>query len=227
MVVPAIQQLSGGSGEMPIKFFADYLDTGMGLGEVFAQNTDAPLPVGFNGKQSGGVATPNLTVSGLSRKFGTVSGTDPTKISRGQFDPSDIFQDLDNAKLFGDISLADLLKAVDDLDPSLAPILTTHRLPNQITTTLSFTPKVPKTYSALGGFIELTFNGDQTQALILNATIVMPLAGGDAPGHDPRRTEPASRSRWRRDRHHHQPDRVRRVAGQKLVVSVVYAAERR
>ena len=179
VVVPAIQQLSGGSGEMPIKFFADYLDTGLGLGEVFAQNTDAPLPVGFNGKQSGGVATPSLTVSGLSRKFGTVSGTDPTKISQGQFDPSDIFQDLDNAKLFGYISLADLLKAVDDLDPSLAPILTTHRLPNQITTTLSFTPKVPKTYSALGGFISLTFNGDQTLALVLNATIVMPLAAGD------------------------------------------------
>jgi hypothetical protein len=179
VVVPAIQQLSGGSGEMPIKFFADYLNTGMGLGEVFAQNTDAPLPVGFNGKQSGGVATPSLTVSGLSRKFGTVSGSDPTKISQGQFDPSDIFQDLDNAKLFGYISLADLLKAVDDLDPSLAPILTTQRLPNQITTTLSFKPKVPKTFSALGGFISLTFNGDQTQALVLNATIVMPLTGGD------------------------------------------------
>jgi hypothetical protein len=180
VVVPAIQQLSGGSGEMGIKFFADYLNTGMGLGEVFAENTDAPLPVGFNGKQSGGVATPSLTVSGLSRKFGTVSGSDPTKISQGQFDPADIFQDLENAKLFGYISLADLLKAVDDLlDPSLAPILTTQRLPNQITTTLSFAPKVPKTYSALGGFISLTFNGDPTLALVLNATIAMPLTGGD------------------------------------------------
>ena len=180
VVVPAIQQLSGGSGEMPINFFADYLDTGMGLGEVFAQKTGDPLSVGFNGKQSGGIATPSLTVSGLSRKFGAVSGLDPTKISQGQFDPEDIFRDLDGAKLFGYISLADLLKAVDDLlDPSLAPILTTQRLPNQIATTLSFAPKVPKTYSALGGFISLTFNGDQTQALVLNATIVMPLTGGD------------------------------------------------
>ena len=179
VVVPAIQQLSGGSGDMPIQFFADYLDNGMGPGEVFAQKTGTPLPVGFNGKQSGGVATPNLTVSGLSRKFGTVSGSDPTKISQGQFDPTDIFQDLDHAKLFGVISLADLLGAVEDLlDPNQSPVLTTNRLPNQIATTLSFTPKVPQTYSALGGFISLAFK-DQNHALVLNATIVMPITGGD------------------------------------------------
>ncbi len=179
VVVPAIQQLTGGSGEMPIQFFSDYVTNGMGPGEVFAQKTGAPLTVGFNGKQSGGVATPNLTVSGLSRKFGTVSGSDPTKISQGQFDPTDIFKDL-NAKLFGVISLADLLdKVAGLLDPNQAPILTTNRLPNQISTTLAFTPLVANTYSALGGFITLTFNGDLSHALALNATIVMPLTGGD------------------------------------------------
>jgi hypothetical protein len=179
VVVPAIQQLSGGSGEMPIQFFPDYLTNGMGPGEVFAQKTGTPLTVGFNGKQSGGVATPNLTVCGLSRKFGTVSGSNPTNVNNGTFNPSDIFQDL-NAKLFGVVSLADLLdKVAGLLDPNQAPIFTTDRLPQEIKTNLSFTPLVAKTYSALGGFITLTFNGDLSHALALNATIVMPLTGGD------------------------------------------------
>ncbi|MGA9678076.1 MAG: hypothetical protein WBR28_23455, partial [Mycobacterium sp.] len=192
VIVPAIQQVSGGSGEMPIQFFADYLNNGMGKGEVFAQKTGTPQSVGFNGKQSGGVATPNLTVSGLSRKFGTVSSgaagspVDPTKlanINNGTFDPSDIFKDLD-AKLFGVVSLADLLDDVAGLtNPNQLPGLTTYRLPDQIKTTLSFTPLVKKTYSAPppipSNFITLAFNGDLSKALALNATIVMPLTGGD------------------------------------------------
>jgi hypothetical protein len=184
-VVPAIQQVSGGSGEMPIEFFADYVNNGMGKGEVFAQNKTGttPLSVGFNGKQSGGVATPNLTVSGLSRKFGTVSGSNPTNVNNGTFNPADIFQDF-NAKLFGVVSLADLLdKVAGLLDPSQAPILTTNHLPDQIKTTLSFTPLVAKTYNAPApvpsGFIQLVFNGDLSHALILNATIVTALTGGD------------------------------------------------
>jgi hypothetical protein len=178
VVVPAIQQISGGSGEMPIQFFPDYIASGMGPGEVFAQKTGTPQSVGFNGKQSGGVATPNLTVSGLSRKFGTVSGSTPNNVAQGKFDPADIFQDI-NAKLFGVVNIADLLdKVAGLLDPNTAPILTTHRLPDQIKTTLSFAPLVSQNYSAFGGFIQLTFNGDLHKSLLLNATIVMPLNGG-------------------------------------------------
>src|SRR5262249_43996394 len=77
VVVPSIQNLTGGSGEMQIEYFPGYVAAGLGPGEVFAQKTGTPLPVMFNGKQSGGVATPNLTVSGLSRKFGAVSGKTP------------------------------------------------------------------------------------------------------------------------------------------------------
>jgi hypothetical protein len=101
--------------------------------------------LGFNGKQSGGVATPNLTVSGLSRKFGTVSGSTPNNVAQDKFDPTDIFQDV-GAKLFGVVSIADLLDKVAGLaDPNTAPLLTTNRLPNQITTTLSFAPLVSRT----------------------------------------------------------------------------------
>jgi hypothetical protein len=176
VVVPSIQQLTGGPGAMSIQYFPDYIANGMNAGEVFAQKIGAPQVVGFNGRQSGGVATPNLTVSGLSRKFGTVSGSTPNSVAQGNFDPKDIFQDI-GAKLFGVIKISDLVDAVAGL-ANTAPVLTTHRLPNQITTTLAFTPVVHANYSDPTGFLNLTFNGDLRKGLSLTATIVMPLAGG-------------------------------------------------
>ncbi|MFL5284346.1 MAG: hypothetical protein ACJ8AW_25985, partial [Rhodopila sp.] len=178
VVVSSVQQLTGGSGDLPIVYFPGYIQGGMGPGEVFAQKTGTPLAVGFNGKQSGGVATPNLAVSGLSRKFGTVSGATPDAIAGGIFKAADIFGDV-NAALFGVVKLADL---IDDVANAIgtAPVVTTERLPSQITTKLQFAPTVKKTYSALGGFIQLNFTGDVTKALNLNTTIVMPLQGGES-----------------------------------------------
>ena len=132
--------------------------------------------MGFNGKQSGGVATPNLTVSGLSRKFGTVSGSTPDNVAQGNSNPADIFQDI-GAKLFGVISIADLIDAAAGLTKS-APTVVTNHLPNQITTTLSFAPKVLPSYPSAPSFLNLTFSGDLTKALLLNATIVTSLSGG-------------------------------------------------
>jgi hypothetical protein len=149
VVVPSIQQLTGGLGALSIVYFQDYITSGMGPGEVFAQKAGSPLvplTVGFNGKQSGGVATPNLTVSGLSRKFGTVSGATPANVAAGTFDAKDIFRDA-GAKLFGVINIADLIDAAG-LD-KIAPILTTDRhLPTQITTKLEFAPVVLHDYTA-------------------------------------------------------------------------------
>jgi hypothetical protein len=177
VVVPSIQQLTGGSGAMSIQYFDGYVSGGLGPGEVFAKKTGSPLPVGFNGKQSGGVATPNLTVSGLSRKFGTVSGATPDNVAAGTFDPQDIFSDF-GAKLFGVVKISDLISTAAHL-ASTAPILTTDRLPTQITTTLAFAPVVNKNYpTPPDKFLNLTFNGDSAKAFSLNATIVQPLTGG-------------------------------------------------
>jgi hypothetical protein len=180
VVVPSIQQLTGGSGALSIQYFGDYVNNDMGPGEVFAQN--APLRVEFNGKQSGGVATPNLSVSGLSRKFGTVSGATPANVATGKFDVKDIFGDA-GAKLFGVINIFDLIDAgINQIDPNAAPILTTERGSTAITTRLEFTPAVHPVYDAPPpfppGFLTLTFNGEPKATLILNATIVAPLDGG-------------------------------------------------
>jgi len=182
VVVPSIQQISGGTGELSVVYYQPYVAGGMNAGEVFLQKAGSPivpLQVGFNGKQSGGVATPNLTVSGLSRKFGTVSGATPDNVAGGTFKAADIFSDV-GAALFGVVKISDLIDDVANL-ASAAPILTTdHSVPNQITTTLAFTPKVNPNYSAFGGFLSLTFNDTAhlDKALALQATIVTPLQGG-------------------------------------------------
>jgi hypothetical protein len=180
VVVPSIQQLTGGSGAMTVQYYGDYVANGMNAGEVFAQKSGTPLAVGFNGKQSGGVATPNLTVSGLSRKFGTVSGSNPDQVAQGIANPADIFQNI-GAKLFGVVNIADLIDAAAGL-LSAAPILTTNRLPDKITTTLSFNPKVHPNYPNPPGFVNLSFTGDLTKDFLLNATIEMPIPTGGGPG---------------------------------------------
>jgi hypothetical protein len=178
IVVPSIQQLSGGSGAMSVVYYAPYVSSGINHGEVFLQNAGSPLSVGFNGKQSGGVATPNLTVSGLSRKFGTVSGPTPDNVANGTYSAADIFSDV-GAKLFGVVKISDLIGAVDTLT-NTAPVLTTDRsVPNQITTTLEFAPTVQANYSAFAGFLNLTFNGSElSKAFNLQSTIVTSLQGG-------------------------------------------------
>jgi len=173
VVVPAIQQVTGGAGEMPVQYYSPYLASGLGVGEVFLQKVGAPLAVGFNGKQSGGVATPNLTVSGLSRKFGTVSGATPDKVATGAYDAADIFKDA-GAKLFGVINISDLIDAVAGA-VSTVPTLATERSATEIKTMLELKPVVHKDYSALG-FLDLTFNGDLKKSLLLSANIVTPLS---------------------------------------------------
>jgi hypothetical protein len=168
--VPAIQQITGQPGAVSIQYFPNYLTGGFGPGDVFVQTVGA-LNVGFRGDQSGGVATPNLQVSGLSRRFGTVSGT-LNKIATGDFDPAAYFGDV-NATLFGVIPLKDLIQAI--FGDSTVPNLVTERLPNAIQTKLHWGPTVfaEKTYL----LVTLAFDHPET-ALSLDALIETPLTGG-------------------------------------------------
>jgi hypothetical protein len=168
--VPAIQQTTGGSGAMTVEFFGDYLTNDFKAGGVFLQKQGIPLPVGFNGQQSGGVSTPNMQVSGLSRRFGTVSGP-VGDIGGGTFNPANFFGD-PNAKLFGVIPLFRIIQGIfgDDTVPKLL----TERAPTQITTKLHFEPAVQDVSI---GPVSLTF-GPTTPHFTLDATIVTPLTGG-------------------------------------------------
>jgi hypothetical protein len=169
--VPAIEQVTGKGGDTGVQYFANYLSSDiLNQGEVFLQ-TQASVPVGFSGDQSGGVATPNLQVSGLSRKFGTVSGPDPTKIASGNFDPADFFGDA-GAQLFGVVPLQKLIAGI--FGDTTVPKLTTNRFSDHIETDLAWAPQVVP--YALGP-ITLDFD-DVKKSMNLNVQIITPLAGG-------------------------------------------------
>ncbi len=167
--VPAIQQVTGKPGAVTVGFYQDYLTGGFGTGGVFLQ-LDSVLPVGFSGDQSGGVATPNLQVSGLSRRFGTVSGP-IDEIAGGTFNPKHFFTD-PGAMLFGVVSLSDLISQ-GSFGDNTVPALLTKRLPDAIQTSLHWAPKVePGDY----GLVTLGF-ADPASALTIDALIVTHLDG--------------------------------------------------
>ena len=169
--VPAIQQVSGGSGAMNIEFFPDYKTNDFKPGGVFVQAVGgATLPVSFNGRQSGGVATPNLQVSGLSRRFGTVSGP-IGDIGGGTFNPANFFADA-HAVLFGVIPLSSFIQAI--FGDNTVPKLLTERTPTRITTKLHFEPAV---HDVEVGPVSLTF-GPSSPHFTLDVVIDTPLAGG-------------------------------------------------
>ena len=164
--LPAARALSstGADGTVAIGFHQRYLENGLTTddpknpGEVFAEPyadlfaaVPSPLKLGFNGDKSAGVANPNMEISGLSRRFGTVSGdiaafVPPSPSIPPQFDLSRYFPD--SATLFGGIKLKDL---ADFFEPPPLTDSTGDRVPQfqvdtsqapQIRTVLKWTPDV-------------------------------------------------------------------------------------
>ena len=74
----------------------------------------------FNGGSSGGVITPNLVLSGLSRSLGPVAG-DLDNILGGNFDPTSVFSGALDATILGGVKLIDLIKAVTDFSGDSPP----------------------------------------------------------------------------------------------------------
>jgi hypothetical protein len=118
--LPAVEALLGKPAETQIAFHSSYLtkDPGntTGLFAYVAKEVapgilnEAKLLSGFDAKQAGGFATPDLSISGLTSQLGPLAG-DLGKAASDVFDPSDFFGDVeDAAKLFGTLKLADLLE---------------------------------------------------------------------------------------------------------------------
>lgn len=114
--VPAVEQLAGSQAPVKITIDDDYVDGGWPAqpkGEVFARLPQA-LPLKFGADQSGGVATPNLAVGGISRRFGPVGGTKQgiTDFNKSQtFTPADFFGGA-QAKVLGGIDLFQIVKPI-------------------------------------------------------------------------------------------------------------------
>jgi hypothetical protein len=118
--VPSLQRIARTSTPASVVFQDLYLREGFSasnLGQVFlAADPDPAAPkLGINfssqGDRSGGLVTPDMVLSGLSRITGPVSG-DLDTVAAGSFSPTAWFGAITGAKLFGVLSLADILDLV-------------------------------------------------------------------------------------------------------------------
>ncbi|MFN2587212.1 MAG: hypothetical protein ABR613_03695 [Actinomycetota bacterium] len=118
--VPAVKQFTGQDSPAVFSYAGPFLREaaeggfgGSNVGEVFfevADNLTLPLDFSSAGDRAGGLLQPNLGVKGLSRLLGPVSGAATLeKIAAGTFEPGDFFSHLE-AKLFGVLNLADIVK---------------------------------------------------------------------------------------------------------------------
>jgi len=108
--ITAAIQMAGSEGTAAVEIHPAYIDDGWNpnanKGELFLKLL-APQALEFGADKSGGVATPNLSVEGLSRRFGPVGGN-TSQLAQGTFDPKDFFSGA-AAKILGGIDLADII----------------------------------------------------------------------------------------------------------------------
>lgn len=130
--VESIKQVAGLAGAVAVKYPTNYVQKGFAgnagdpngnSGQVFAEMVNGAVGLVFGGggagtDKVGGLSTPNMNISGLSRLSGPVSG-DLSKMTQGVFNVIDFFQGLD-VELLGGISLFDIVEAVTGFDLSLS-----------------------------------------------------------------------------------------------------------
>lgn len=119
VTLPAVEALLGRPAQIQIGYAEKYLsnasDNTTGLFAKIVEESspgnldEVKLLSEFNADQAGGFATPNLSISGLTSKLGPLAG-DLDSAARDEFHADDFFKDVaDAAKLFGTLSLVDVL----------------------------------------------------------------------------------------------------------------------
>ncbi|MCP4674802.1 MAG: hypothetical protein GY854_04670 [Deltaproteobacteria bacterium] len=111
--VDAIRLMTGVNEPKYFKYSSTYATEGFdsgNAGEVFLEALEKPaMDFTSCSDRSGGFLSPNIEVSGLSRKMGPVGG-DTGAAASNSFNPNDYLPD---AKIFGVIPIANLINAVD------------------------------------------------------------------------------------------------------------------
>jgi hypothetical protein len=177
----AVEQILGTTTPVEIKYFAPYLarEGFDQANEVFAELI-TKVGSDFSADKAGGIATPNLSITSLTRKLGAIAGTPAKAASADPFNPSDFFGDVaDKALLFGKLKLSELLddKGTFANAPKIQP------LPNATPPAVELTwePQVRAEPYSLG-FLKFVSN-DPARKLIVHARIERPA------GTDPGRSE--------------------------------------
>jgi hypothetical protein len=189
--IPAIEQLLGAATATTIRLYPQYVTSGFdphaGVFAEIVKDTGAALaadqlPVTFSADKAGGVATPNLSLSNLTRAHGPLAG-DPAKAAQDQFDANDFFGGFSGdlvPKLFGAIKLTDLLPSASDNASAAknAPKTQFRTVDNAdgsktLVVTFDWTPDVKPVDVGLASF---TPNDNGTTALTIHGEIRKPIA---------------------------------------------------
>lgn len=183
ITIPSLAALLG--KDTPVKIAYD--DTGANayaqngyvpanLTGVFAKLVDV-LPLGFRADQAGGFATPNQTLTALSRAQGPVAGSIAEAIA-DNFQPDKVFSPSgvsDLPLLFGTFGLDKLLKS-GSLS-SQAPKITTERTGSDALTQLVWMPQISKEVSV--GVADFKYVGmDNPPVLDIRGETVTPIGKG-------------------------------------------------
>jgi hypothetical protein len=145
--IPSVEQLFNRPQPVTVALHETYKAGGLtgpnNRGRVFAAVVGA-LPLGFPPDRAGGLAAPNMDVTGISQTLGPVGGQ-LADLDAGEFKPADIFRA--DATLLGAVKLSDLIDGV--FDPAQFPKVVTEKVPPTgvpatVITTLDWKPRVRK-----------------------------------------------------------------------------------
>lgn len=138
--IDSIRGLTGKSGPTSFSYWDRYLEKGFefgpdteNAGHVFLTlpkgEAEAGLDFNKQSDRSGGFVAPSMAISALSRRQGLISG-DPSAAGKLDFEPEKFFSKaLSNGKLFGCISLFEIVdKVAGDAFSSQAPKFVTQSL---------------------------------------------------------------------------------------------------
>ena len=131
VVLTAAAQAAGGPSPSPATalnpdvayhptFVANDFNSAANQGNVYLQILGSGPALNFGSGSSGGVMTPNLALTGLSRSLGPVAG-DLNNLLNGTFDPASVFENALNATILGGVKLSTLIQAITDLSGDSPP----------------------------------------------------------------------------------------------------------
>jgi hypothetical protein len=170
--IPAVDHLLG-SATAPPAVAVSLVDPAATPGGMFAR-LQTRLPLKMPAQKAGGIATPNLSIDGISRSLGTVpAGLDD--IAKNTFDPSSLFSTLDGTNLLGGISLKDVIAAVADVGQ--IPTLQQVQRPDALDITFNWQPRVREF-----GPLKLSTDPGRPTALSILAQTHLPQSSGGAAG---------------------------------------------
>jgi hypothetical protein len=184
--VQSMTAILGRKADAQLSYEDKFLSGGFGgadnKGEVFAKMIDgANLKLEFPGDKAGGLAKPDMSVSGLSRSQGAVAGT-LENVSKGEFDPMDYFGSVLSAKVLG-IPLSSIIAAAG-LDRMPSYVVenigqSPGGVPKQVKTTMIWEPELKRSDPEI--FMNERDTGSGIVPAMMRITVTIVKDSGGAP----------------------------------------------